>query len=265
MRTRRIIATIAACAVFASGYMAVTSSSAVAAPTASISGTVRQAGTGAPLFGILIMVLQLKKTTTFSGQTVTGPVLVASSNSAADGSYTVAGLGPDSGGYYVCFTYGIFTDIRGACFLNVEDFSPFPNPVGLTQVPFGASRVRVLSGQHVQRIDAALRVGAADQDYGSIAGTVTQRYIGSGLKGVRVTAYDSSGTVVDETMSGAGGKYVLDGVLPSTVGYRICFDGSGAVGGLTLKAYGSACYRSAVPVAAQTTTQHVDIALQSTA
>ena len=259
--TKRFISVLAAALTGLAAFTAVPASGS-AATTGSISGTVREAGTGVPLGGLDVTIVQIQKVVVF-GQHTTATVPIAYGVTNDDGTYTVAGLAPDPG-YYVCFSEGFFGFPHlGNCYLDAEFFDPLPNPFGWVQVGQDSTRVRVMSGQHVTRIDGQLRIFPFEQ-YGFVSGTVTQRFVGSALRNVRVTAYDASGTVLDEALTQAGGKYNLYGLLGSTAGYRICFDGSAATGGVTLHAYSRACYPARVPVTPQATTPNINATLTAT-
>lgn len=256
---KRRISAVVAILLGAMAFAGLPTSGSAATP-GSISGTVREAGTGTPLAGIDVTIVQ-RQTVVVFGRKTTATVPIAYGVTGDDGTYTVGGLAPDPG-YYVCFSEGFFGfPHEGACYLDAEFFDPLPNPFGWVQVGQDSARVRLTAGQHVTRIDDQLRIFPFEQ-YGFVTGTVTQRFVGSALRGVRVTAYDATGTVVDEALTLAGGKYELYGLL--TGAYRICFDGSGASGGVTLKAYGRACYPAPVHVTAQTTTPNINATLTAT-
>lgn len=275
MHLRRAVTLFAACLAVA-GAATSAVDSAHGATTASISGTVREAGTGTPLAGVGVTIVQEQPVVVF-GHKTTATVPIAGGVTNADGTYTVAGLAPDPG-YYVCFSEGFLGGAHlSNCYLNAEPYIPQPNAMGWVQVGFNSQRVRLVAGQHATRIDSAMRLLPLD-GYGAVSGKVTQRFVGAALKGVRVTAFNDLGTVVDEAFTQAGGAYLLDGLLPSASGYRVCFDGSLATGGATLRTYGRACYRTAawgggapptagvvrVPVALHTTTPNISIALSAT-
>lgn len=258
---KRLISVVLA-AVAAVAAFAVAPGAGTAATTGSISGTAREAGTGTPLGGLDVTIVQVQKVVVF-GRHTTATVPIAYGVTNDDGTYTVDGLAPDPG-YYVCFSEGFFGFPHlGNCYLDAEIYNPLPNPFGWVQVGTDSARVRVMAGQQVTRIDAQLRIFPFEQ-YGFVSGTVTQRYVGSALRNVRVTAYDATNTVVDEALTQAGGKYNLYGLLGSASGYRICFDGSAATGGVTLHAYGRVCYPSRVSVTPGATTPNVNAALTAT-
>lgn len=241
MRTmRRAALTITAVAMAAAGGLAfgVTTSSATGL-SASISGTVRQAGTGTPLAGYSVTVLKLETADAF-GQPIVGPVPVYSGTSAANGTYTIP-VAANGVGYYVCFTPPDSFD--GECYLNQAGFFPFPNPFGFVQVPFGATLVKVGTLQHVTGIDddAVDPTVTPPDEVGSISGTVTETLVGARLRGVRVSAFNASGGIVSQDLTATDGTYRLDNILPAT-NYRVCFDGTTGSGGVTLHAYVRKCY-----------------------
>src|SRR3954467_5006682 len=84
--------------------VAIAGPSADAANTASISGTVRFAGTGDPAPGVLVSAARLERSYALTGRPAMVPMFFAATPSGADGRYTVSGLpASDSTGYWVCF------------------------------------------------------------------------------------------------------------------------------------------------------------------
>ena len=241
MRTvRRAAVTITALALAVAGGLAfgVTPSSA-SGLSASISGTVRQAGTGTPLAGYDVTVLKL--TTVNFGGPVTGPTPVYSGTTAANGTYTIP-VAPNGVGYYVCFSPPEPFAL-GQCYLNQLWLPSFPNPLGFVQVPYSATLVKVGTLQHVTGIDddeVDPSVTPPDE-VGSVSGTVTETLIGAKLKGVRVSAFSATGAIVSQALTATDGTYRLDNILPAT-NYRVCFDGTTGSGGVTLHAYVRKCY-----------------------
>jgi hypothetical protein len=263
---RRTSVALAAVVAAVLGTVVAVAPRATAANTASISGTVREAGTAAPVAGASVD-LYREITRTLgppfgNGKPFKTYGYVTSVQSGADGTYTLSGLpASDAAGYWVCFgTFGI--PYEPECYLDELGYNPFPNPLGLVDVPPNASRVHVGAGQHVGRIDASLVDFAVlnQATAGTIAGKVTQTVLGLPLKQVRVTVYNTSGRVVTEAMTAANGAYRLVFVAAGP-GYRVCFDGSGARGGVSLHGYVSRCRLVPVTVAPGTTTGNVNATL----
>jgi hypothetical protein len=214
---------------------------ASAAPTASISGTVRVAGTGQPAPDVAVLVVRLA-TVGGPGGPVQGPVPVASATTAADGTYRVGGLAPSgAAGYWVCFDPGFLSSFEGQCWVNQPGFVDLPNPFGFVQVPPGSARVVLATGQRADAVDASL----VDRDdataTGAIAGMVVDATLRHPLRNVRVTAWDAADQDVSNDVTGTDGTYRLDHLYASA-GYRVCFDGSSARGGFTLHAFDRRCY-----------------------
>ncbi len=169
-----------------------------------ISGTVTQAGTGAPLADVGLSVSS--DSVSDYGYGYTRP----------DGTYTVAGLDPATD-YTVCFdssgaTGGSSdaTGYVGQCWHN-QPSTGTPTPVTVT------------SGGTTSGIDASLAVA------GAISGTVTESGTGAPLAGVFVDYYGSASTG-GEGYTNADGTYTVTGLDPAT-DYTVCFDASWATGG----------------------------------
>ena len=262
---RRTIAIIAAAlSVALMGAVAATHASA-ATPTGSISGTVRESGTGVPVAGIRIELFK-EITRTLSppfgnGKPFKTPGFVTAVESGAGGRYTLSGLpASDAAGYWVCFNTVGF-GYEPVCYLDEIGYAPFPDPLGLVQLPPNAGRVRVNAGQHVTRIDANVRDIAFNPAItGAVAGKVTQTVLGLPLRQVRVTLVNPGGHVVLEALTRADGTYRLV-FLPPGSGYRVCFDGSSAKGGLSVRGYTSRCRFAPVSVAAGAVTSNVNAQL----
>jgi hypothetical protein len=239
---------------------------ATAANTASISGTVREAGTGAPVAGVSVdLYRQVTRTLDppfGNGRPFKTPGYVTSVETAANGTYTLSGLAAsDAVGYWVCFgTHGLA--YQPACYLDELGYDPFPDPLGLVQLPAAATPVHVSAGQHVTRIDASLIDFSVfnSATTGTVAGQVTQTVFGRPLKQVRVTVYGPGGIVLTEAMTGANGSYQLV-FVPAGAGYHVCFDGSGAKGGLSLRGYTTSCRAASVAVVAGMTTANINAQL----
>jgi hypothetical protein len=211
-----------------------------AAGAGSISGQVTDSATHAPLGGIDVQVLAPR---TNGGQT--GPSFVAGATTAANGTYTVAGLDAATN-YWVCFDGGLGTPVStytAQCYLNQPGFGFFPDPFGFEDVPSGSTTVSVGLGQQVTGIDAAL-VNTITVQPGTIAGKVTQTPLGNALSNVKVVVFDASGTVAGTATTVGNGTYEVDG-LTSGQSYDVCFDGSHAKRGLTLNSYKSQCWKKA--------------------
>jgi hypothetical protein len=179
-RTFVIIAAMVAALLPAS--LAATHASAVG--TASITGTVREAGTGVPVGGVSVELFK-EITRTLgppfgNGKPFKTPGFVKSVQTGADGTYALTNLdASDAAGYWVCFnTFGV--PYEPQCYLDELGYNPFPNPLGLIDVPAHATRVQVAAGQHVARIDASLFDFAVlnPATAGTIAGKVTQTVLG---------------------------------------------------------------------------------------
>ncbi len=264
-RTALALATVAAAAIGA----VVLAPQATAANTASITGTVRESGTGTPVAGVSVD-LYREITRTLGppfgdGKPFKTPGYITSVQTGADGTYTLGGLpASDALGYWVCFsTFGL--PYEPECYLDEIGYNPFPSPLGIIDVPSTAARVHVAAGQHVTSIDANLIDFTALNPAisGTIGGKVTQTVFGLPLSQVRVTLFNTSGHVVTEALTRANGTYRLI-FVPVGTGYRVCFNGSGAKGGLSLHGYTSRCRLVPVTVLAGTTTANVNAQLSGT-
>lgn len=147
---------------------------------ASISGTVTDALTQAPVGGVLV-------------QAVTSGNAVASTTTAHDGTYTLPNLTP--GSYQVQFSHPTGWYVT-QWYLN----SPVGAPAVVTVPP-------AQSG-----IDVALT-----PVLGSVSGTVTDAATGGALSGVTVRAVSSDGSVAGSATTSADGTYALSGLRPGTV------------------------------------------------
>lgn len=256
---------------------------AAPAGTASISGTVLVAGTGAPLGGVGVDLIRTMSVNAF-GHVTKGPGIVTSTTTAADGTYAFTGLpASDAKGYWVCFDDFLFPAPLGGyadqCYQDVGPYGPFPDPFGFVQVPPNATTVQLGAGHHVSGIDANMVDPEVDnsETAGSIAGKVTQNAVGLSLKGVRIYAFDAAGDVVGEGLTNGGGAYQVNNVFASSAGYAVCADGSTGRKGLSLHAYGKKCFQAAkwtggtvpagavlVPVTAGATTSGIDLTVAAT-
>ena len=109
---------------------------------------------------------------------VFGPFgITSSTTTAADGSYAISGLQPDSYGYQVCFDAtnaagGATGGYASQCYDNVA-WSPYPY-----LAPAGGSTALSIHAGATTRVDGSL------QSRGAIAGTVVSAGGGAGLAGV---------------------------------------------------------------------------------
>ena len=175
--------------VFVTDGGAVTGVDAGLAMLGSISGTITDDVTGAPLEGICVDVYPL--TSGSYGFAVT----------ASDGTYTVAGLLADD--YTVQFSDCSTGVYSGEFYDDVTSFE-------------AATPVPVLDGADTPGIDAALR-----SDANSISGTVTA--VGGGaLPGICVSAFEDGGFGFVEAVTGPDGAYALVDVADGA--WRISFD-----------------------------------------
>jgi hypothetical protein len=162
-------------------------------------------------------------------------LLVTSTSSASNGSYSIIGLTPSASGYTVCFdatnaTGGSSTTgYASQCYQN-QAWTPYTNP------PTGSAPVPVTTGMIAGGTDAAL---TAD---GGISGTVTATTGGGALGSVKVHVFDSNGIPVANASTSNSGTYNVIGLTPSSAGYSVCFGASGATGGSSTTGYLSQCY-----------------------
>jgi hypothetical protein len=231
-----------------------TAAQAATPPKGAISGTILEAGTGAPLGGVNITVIATK---TIAGPTgsLRAPVPIAYGISNPNGTYTVSGLAATTTGYDVCFDDGLGpTAHYGQCWAFADGFFPFPDPFGALQPAPGSRLVRV-GLTRVPGIDAELLPIATDPDsLGSIAGTVTQFGLNLALNNVRVEAFDGS-ALIGQAATASNGRYTMNDLSASS--YRVCFVGSAANGGITVAGYMTVC-TSGVGVSAGATTHSVN-------
>jgi len=139
---------------------------------------------------------------------------------AADGSYTVAGMIPASAGYTVCFEAPSFvtggpsnTGYQNQCYKSISWNGVSPPSVGTMPV-------RLTAGSTTTGIDAILATG------GAISGVVTAPS-GAGISNAYLQVYDAAGHLLnDKTNNGetdANGNYTVTGLPASTSGYVVCF------------------------------------------
>ena len=267
-RTKRSLAVLGIIAVVAAGANAMQAAAAPA--TASIAGTALVGGTGAPVGGLTVELYHFEKRVLYppfgNGRPFYAPSYIESVQTAGDGTYAFTALpASDSRGYLVCFDPVFTFSYQPACYLNQVGYDPFPNPLGLVQVPPGTTPIHVAAGHRADGIDANMVDLAVlnEQTAGTVAGKVTQTLFGIPLRGVKVHAMTPSGQIAGEGLTDGAGNYTV-GFLPAGSGYTICFDGSSATGGVSLGAYKSACLPGKVTVTAGATTQNVNESLAAT-
>ncbi|MEO6885093.1 MAG: hypothetical protein ABI232_02245 [Jatrophihabitantaceae bacterium] len=252
--------------------------SASGASTGSISGTVRVMGTGAPLAGIGVGLYQREAVYGPGGDLVYGPTYVTGTTTASDGTYTLTGLAASgTNGYWVCFVGD--DSFSGQCYQNAQGFYPFPDPLGLVQMPSDAKTVSVGTGQHVTGIDTEF-IDPSATGVGAISGKVTQNLLNLNLlkfnlAQVKVTAFNAAGVEVEHVLTTKTGTYLVSNLPVSHAGYAICFSPASAKGGITLTGFHGQCFANApwagfgpvalgataVPVTADATTSGVDVVL----
>lgn len=183
----------------------------------SISGRVTAADTGLGLANVAIYVYSLSNQDTFTDGGEPGYTGVTT---AADGTYTVGGLGPTDGPYVVCFdtsgapSGGSATGYVDQCSGNISWDGPVYTADQGAQ-PFGTG-VQVAVGSVTTGVDAALPVG------GSISGTITGA--GTGSDTVLVDVFDSDTDLVGSaSTTDAAGDYTVLGLAASASGYSVCF------------------------------------------
>ena len=147
---------------------------------ASISGTVTDALTQAPVGGVLV-------------QAVTSGNAVASATTAPDGTYTLPSLTP--GSYQVQFSHP-----SGWYVTQWHVTSPIGVPALVTVPPAQTG------------IDVALT-----PVLGSVSGTVTDATTGGALSGIDVRAVAADGSLAGSTTTSSDGAYALSGLRPGTV------------------------------------------------
>jgi hypothetical protein len=150
---------------------------AALASAGGISGTVTSASTHDPLVGVEV-------------QVYLGGQLVETAETAANGTYTVGGLG--SGGYVVEFVA--------------------PSGAYARQFYDGASSFGEATGVAVGQGETRAGVDAELSASGGISGTVTSASSQAGLAGVEVTVYDSGEDPVASVQTAANGTYTVPGL-----------------------------------------------------
>jgi hypothetical protein len=178
--------------------------------------------------------------------------LIASTSTAADGSYTFAGLA--AGTYYVGFDTSSFCGdecggLRPA-FVSANGLLP---QFWMNQATLASATPIILTTADQTGIDAVLPPG------GQITGTVTGP-AGDPLPSVEVDLYDSTGALVADTFTGQDGSYRFQG-LPSGT-YRVgVVDSSGRFAPRFYDARATLATADPVDVTAPQTHSGVNIAL----
>ncbi len=165
-----------------------------------------------------------------------GGSLVASSQTASDGTYTISGL--PTGSYHVGFVAGgnyVSQFYNGQATLTAAD------PVSVT------------AGSLTTGINAALAAG------GQITGTVTDASTSQPVAGVFVQAYDSGGNPVGSSQTATDGTYTIAG-LPSG-SYKVGFVPSGSYSPQFYNGKATLATADSVSVTSGLTTSAIDAAL----
>ncbi|HEU5269832.1 MAG TPA: carboxypeptidase regulatory-like domain-containing protein [Jatrophihabitans sp.] len=164
-------------------------------------------------------------------------------NSAADGSYTLAGL--PAGSYQICFDAYSATGPNSAGYLS-ECYDNQPQYGG------GGTPIPVSLGQTTAGIDAVLDLG------GAVTGTVTDP-AGNPVQGVFTTLIPDTG---NSGSTDEQGHYTITGAAPGV--YTVCFDGTYAGWGIAPYGYTSDCFdgRASFELSAGQTVTGQDTTLQ---
>ena len=196
-----------------------------------ISGAVTATTGGGALGGVNVFAIKLADgllSTDFSQ---------ATTNSGGNYSFNLP-----AGTYDVCFqaasaTGGSSTTgYQGQCHQSVAwnytRWQPAVDPYSVYNLPNGLTSVNATTPQVV---NASLPTG------GAISGKVTDSSA-NGLTGARVEVFDTSGDPLYpyDTTTAVGGTYTIPGLIGAN--YFVCFDGSGATGGVSTLGYGDQCY-----------------------
>jgi hypothetical protein len=155
----------------------------------------------------------------------------SAAETAADGTYTFSAL--PSGTYFVCFTGGSATGHSTTGYLP-QCYSGKPWD-GLTPPSSPAdTSVTVTAGATTSGVNALMKPGAA----------ITGKAVDSvgAVSYVNVLVYDSSHTVISNSLTGPDGTYAVGG-LP-TGSYFVCFQASFASGS-SATGYHDQCYNGA--------------------
>ena len=165
---------------------------------------------------------------------------VFTTNTAADGTYSVPGLYPGTSVYWVCFdpsqaTGGTSTSgYEGQCY-NGKYWD-----TSLGDVPTTVTHLSVTAGATTSGINASL-VNA-----GGLSGTVTSG--GQPVGDVTVLVYSvASGylaTGYSTVTTASNGTYTVKGLKPGVLQYRVCFDTTVASGGPSSTGYTDQCWNN---------------------
>jgi hypothetical protein len=168
-----------------------------AAQTGSISGTVTDAATGAPVANMNVIAYNIDLSGTLFGV-----------DTDASGNYTISGITP---GQYFVFTDNISGG--GPPYVN-EVFDNIPCPLGCDAPEvIDATFQTITAGAVIQNINFALEVG------GSVSGTVTD-VTGKALPNVGVAAirrFGNSLVTLGADSTDASGAYTITGLPPGPV------------------------------------------------
>jgi hypothetical protein len=226
------------------GALLAAPSGAGASTTASISGTAWSATDGTPMAGVDVSLYEYG-TVKFGGHRVSGPEYVTDVSTGADGTYSFTGLKPPTKpGYFVCFDVPVQAPSSvGVCWADQFWIDTFPDPLGFTQI--SGSPIKLPAGHHVSGIDADMVDPSAvnEQTAGSITGTVTKGGAHpKALPGVVVTAFNQSGRVFGQAVSGGDGSYEIDNLMAFSTPYLVCFDAASSAASAPHH-FGRECYQ----------------------
>lgn len=197
---------------------------ATISPAAEISGTVTDAGTGAAVQHVKVLVIPRRSSASGGSGSGSSAIALATAKTvrpahagrnasrdvtAADGSYAIKGLPADPNGYTVCFNAGFAkgspTGYLNQCYNDVP-WTHWP-------IPSAASAVQVTLGQNTSGVDAALQRGAA------IAGRITDSANQHGIPHATVFVV-RSGRTVAVGFSTRHGHYRVSRLAATT--YKVC-------------------------------------------
>src|SRR5205085_3829027 len=100
--------------------------------------------------------------------------------------------------------------------------------------PDGATQLAVAGGQN-NVIDVSLATA------GGVIGTVTAAGGGGPIADVRVDVFDKFGKQVAFDTTASDGTYLVDGLVPSSAGYTVCFDSTRVTAPSPATGYASEC------------------------
>jgi hypothetical protein len=206
-------------------------------PGGTITGSVTDASTGAPLEGIYVSVCVGDEDCPRSGET------------DASGMYAIGGLATGAYRVVASTSRGHISQLYGGPSCNGEWCPPLTSGTG----------VGVTVGATTSGIDFSLVQG------GAISGTVTEAGTNAPLPNVSVRVYDASGNLLGESDWGAAGPYTIAGLQAGTY-YARTSNESGYVDEAynNLPCVGSVCPAASgngVSVAAGATTPGIDFVL----